>query len=281
MPITTRRALDYLNIEWPAYVPVIKSASPERQAEFLQEQGYARLADLIAHITVWWEEAYGIMLATLEGREVERRKYDFDVFNAASVARFKDSSEEQVLAFFEEQHRKFLDLLREHPNAVEKHRRVANWFYAVVIHHAAEHSFIASRFLTLDWLANDWAEYIADFSSLPIERQQKFLEKQGFARFRDVVAHIVAWFEEAQAGIAGFVGDPAYKHPSRDIDAFNAEVVKKYGDWKEEDVYAAFESARLKLVELVNRLPDEAIRQQRVQDWLKGDVIGHYFDHQF
>ena len=280
MPITSKRALDYLTLEWPAYVSVIQSASPERRAEFLQGQGYARLADLLAHVAVWWEEAYGIMLAAVEGREVERKKYDFDQFNAASVARFKDSSEEQVLAFFEEYRQKFLTLLRDHPNAAEEHRRVANWFYAVVIHHAGEHAFAASRFLTLDWLANDWAEYLADWKSLPAERQQKFLEKQGFTRFRDVVAHLVAWFEEAHTGIAGFVNDANYKHPSRDIDAFNAEVVEKYGAWKEEDVYAAFESARVKLIELVNSLTDEMLWMPRAQSWLMGDVIEHYFEHE-
>lgn len=280
MPVTSERAFNYLNVEWPAYAATIKSASPERRADFLQGQGYARLADLLAHIAVWWEEAYGIMLATVEGREVERKKYDFDVFNAASVARFKDSSEEQVLIFFEEYRQKFLALLREHPNAVEEHRRVANWFYAVVIHHGGEHAFAASRFLTLDWLTNDWAEYVADWKSLPAERQQKFLENQGFTRFRDVVAHLAAWFEEAHTGITGFVNDPQYKHLSRDIDAFNAEVVEKYGAWNEEDVYAAFESARVRLVELVNDLPDRMLKQPRVQDWLMGDVIEHFFEHQ-
>lgn len=280
MPVTSQRALDYLTVEWPSYVSVFKSASAERQAEFLHEQGYARLADLLAHVAVWWEEAYGIMLAAVEGREVERKKYDFDQFNAAAVARFKGSSEEQVLAFFEEYRQKFINLLREHPNAVEQHRLVARWFYAVVIHHGGEHAFAASRFLTLDWLSNDWAEYIADWKSLPAERQQKFLEKQGFSRFRDVVAHLVAWFEEAHTGITGFVNDPAYKHPSRDIDAFNADVVEKYGAWQEEDVYAAFESARVKLVELVNSLSDEMLWKPRVQSWLMGDVIEHYFEHE-
>ncbi len=280
MPVTTQRALGYLNVEWPAYMPRIRAASPERQAEFLEAQGYARLADLLAHIAVWWEEAYGIMLATLEGRETPRKKYDFDEFNAAAVARFKDSSESEVLAFFEAGRQKFLDFLRDHPGAVEEHRRVANRFYAVVIHHAGEHSFAASRFLTLDWLTNDWAEYVADFSSLSAERQQKFLERQGFTRFRDVVAHLVAWFGEAHTGIHEFAKDSNYKHPSRDIDAFNAEMVEKYGRMKEEEVWAAFESARLKLVELVTNLPEETLRQPRVQAWLMGDVIEHYFEHQ-
>ena len=279
MPVTTQRVLDYLQLEWPAYVPSIQAAPPERQAAFLKEQGFARVADLIAHIAVWWEEAYGIMLATVHGREVERKKYDFDAFNAASVARFKDSSEAEVLAFFEEYRQKFLDFLRGHPNAVETHRLAARWFYSVVIHHAAEHSFAASRFLTLDWLANDWAEYVNDFKSLPAERQQKFLEKQGFARFRDLVAHLIAWFGEAYEGIVEAIEDPNYKHPSYDVDAFNAEAVEKSQAWTEEDVYAAFESIRVKLLELVKSIPEKTLRQKSVQDWLMYDVIGHYFEH--
>ena len=33
------------------------------------------------------------------------------------------------------------------------------------------------------------------------------------------------------------------------------------------------------LVELVINLPDEIYNQLEVQDWLKSDVIEHYFDH--
>ena len=280
MPVTTQRALDYLEIEWPAYLTAFHTAVPQTQTDFLKAQGYVRFADLLAHISVWWEEALGIMTAVVEGHEFERKRYNFDEFNAAAVARFKDASEADVIAFLEDLRQKLIGFLRAHPNAVEEHRRVGMWFYSVVIHHAAEHSFAASRFLVLDWLKNDWAEYLEDFTGLAPERQQKFLEKQGFPRFRDLAAHVIAWWGEAYTGIREFAKDSNYKHPSRDIDAFNTEAVERYGKMKEEQVWTEFESARLKLVELITDLPEEVLRQGRVQAWLVGDVIEHYFDHQ-
>jgi len=163
---------------------------------------------------------------------------------------------------------------------VEEHRRVGVWFYSVVIHHAAEHSFFASRFLTLDWLKNDWAEYLENFKSLAPEKRQAFLEKQGFALFRDIVAHIVAWWDQSRKVIEGVAADPAYKHPSIDVDSFNAEVVERYGKIDEAQLHQEFESSRLALIALVESLPDAILNHPEVQDWLKSDVIGHYFDHQ-
>ena len=43
---------------------------------------------MLAHILAWWEEAMPIILAIAEGREYERKKYDFDAFNAEAVARY-------------------------------------------------------------------------------------------------------------------------------------------------------------------------------------------------
>ena len=279
MPISTQRVLDYLNIEWPAYAPTIQDAVPEKRDEFLKAQGYIRLADLIAHIVGWWEEAHTILSVVAQGGEVERKKYDFDQFNAASVARFQDRSEQETLAYFEEVRQKLLALLVAHPNLAETNKLARIWLYNVVIHHAAEHAFAASRFLTLDWLNNDWAEYLEDFASLPEERKQKFLAKQGFTRFRDVVAHIIAWFDESYTAANGYAIDPNYQHPNLDVDAYNAEVVARFGALKEEDVWAAFETSRQRLVGLVNNLSDEALRNPDVQSWIVTDVIGHYFDH--
>ena len=278
MPVSQARALAFLEA-WKEYAPRFERLSPAAKTGFLKAQGYAGLRDLLAHVAAWWEEAYLILMATVEGRDIERKKYDFDVFNAAAVARFKDWKEADVLSHFETWRRKYEAFVKSHPQAMAN-RRVAAWFYAVVIAHIKEHGIGASRYETLDTLENEWAEYIQNFSALPPERQQAFLEKQGFTQFRDLVAHITGWFEEGRQAAGAILKDPSYQRPTIDTDAYNEEMVAKYGKMKEREALQAFERSRLELVELVRSLPEETLQHPEVQDWLKEDVIEHFFEHQ-
>jgi hypothetical protein len=44
-------------------------------------------------------------------------------------------------------------------------------------------------------LNEDWAEYVARFQKLPSSAQAAFLEKQGYKRLADLLAHIAAWWK--------------------------------------------------------------------------------------
>ncbi len=279
MPITQKRVLDFLE-EWRAYIPRFENLSAESQAQFLKEQGFASLHDLLAHVVGWWDEAYEIVTATVQAKDRPQRKYDFDVFNAESLARYKGLTDAQMLARFEEMRRKLIDFVTAHPTAIDEHRRVRNWLYAVVIHHmSCDHGIGASRFVVLDVLQNDWAEYLADFNSLPSEKQAEFLEKQGFPRFRDLIAHIIAWWDDGLGAIQSLQRDPAYIHPDKDTDSYNAEAVERFGELDEAEVLARFEAARRQLVDLVTNLPEEILNHKDIQSWLRWDVIEHFYEH--
>jgi len=86
--------------EWGKYMERSKRLSPEEQADFLKAQGYASVYELLAHVGVWWEEAEGVIRDMLEKRQRPSRKYDFDEFNAAALKRFKDTSHEELLAWY-------------------------------------------------------------------------------------------------------------------------------------------------------------------------------------
>ena len=79
-----------------------------------------------------------------------------------------------------------------------------------------------TREQTLDALQNSWATYIDRFHTLPLEAQEEFLEKQGYARFADLLAHVTAWWEEGEMVINGILGNADYRWASYDVDAFNA-----------------------------------------------------------
>ena len=265
--------------EWGKYMERSKRLSPEEQADFFKAQGYASVYELLAHVGVWWEEAEGIIRDTLEKRERPSHKYDFDEFNAAALKRFKDTSREELLAWYEAQRQRMTSLVSSVTDEQMKIRRVYGWLNAVLLGHLKEHTVGAPRFLVLDTLQREWGDYTERFNALPEEKQKAFLEKQGFARFRDLVAHIIAWWEDGLEAIDALTKDLAYHHPEKNTDAYNAEAVRIFGELDEAEIWKKFESTRQSLIEMAINLPEDIFNHKDVQDWLRADVIEHYYEH--
>ncbi len=269
------RSLD----EWGAYPDKFKALSPNEQAEFLKGQGFASLHDMLAHVGVWWEEAEAIIRDAIDKQERPRRKYDFDEFNAASLKRFRDTPEAELLKWYEDERQNMIALVSSLGNDQMRVRRVHGWLDAVTLFHLKEHGVGAPRFLILDMLQREWAAYAEKFHSLSGEEQNAFLTKQGFSRFRDLIAHIIGWWEEIIQVIDATAKNPAYRRPGKDTNAFNAELVELFSSLDEAAVWKKYESMRATLIELAINLPDEIYEHKEVQAWLKSDVIEHYFDH--
>jgi hypothetical protein len=267
--------------EWGEYVPRFEALSAGARADFLKTQGYASLHDLLAHIVGWWEEAEAIVNATIEERDRPRRDYEFDTFNAESVAHFKDTSESQLLAHFDGMRQKLTAQVKGLTDEQFKIRRVSVWLNGVILAHIKEHNLYASRFLIRDALAREWATYISGFGGLPADKQTAFLKKQGFARFRDLVAHIIGWWDLMLESIIAIAKDIEYPSPSEDIDAFNARIIQNFSALDESEVWKKFESNRQSLLELAITLSPETLDHKKVQDWFTGDVLEHYFEHAY
>lgn len=279
MTITKQRTLAFLEQEWGTYIERFQRLPKTEQEKRVQKQGYERFRDMLAHILAWWEEGMGIILAVAEDRPFERKKYDFDVFNAEAVAKYKDWGEAEFMAHFEKTRQKMGADLRSMKEAAFEHRRVQAWLQAVILHHAREHLVALSRFLVIDMLENEWAAYIQDFQHLDAEKQKEFLSKQGFDRFRDLVAHVVGWWEEGARIISGIMDSPAFMWESQDVDAFNRELVKKFSTWSEDDLYRHYESVRLAMIDLTMDLPEDAFFNRDIESWLRDDVVEHYDEH--
>jgi len=279
MPITKQRTLDYVNQEWGTYVERFQRL-PKAEGEIrVQRMGYRRFRDLLAHILVWWEEGLGIICAIAENREYERRKYDFDVFNAEAVAKYQDWDEGEFMAHFERTRQKAEADLKSMEEAVFANRRVRTWINGIFIHHAREHLVSLSRFVVMDLLTNEWAGYIEEFNRLEEGKKAEFLAKQGFASFHDLLGHVIGWWEEGARVISGILDNPAFTWESRDTDAFNLELTKKYSNWSDEDLFRHYETVRLALIEMTADLPEDAFLNRDIEGWLADDVVGHYDGH--
>jgi hypothetical protein len=279
MSISKQRTLDFVELEWGTYVERFHRLPKEEQKKRLEQTGYESLHDLLAHILAWWEEGMGIILAIAEDRPFERKKYDFDIFNAEAVSKYKSWEESEFMTHFEMARKKMAADLASLNEVVFENRRVKNWLRAVVLSHAREHLIALNPFLVVDTLENDWATYIEDFHNLESEKQKEFLSKQGFANFHDLLAHIIGWWEEGARIINGILNSPAFTWQDPEVDAFNLELTQKYSTWSDDDLFKHYESVRLALIDLVERLPEDAFLNKDIESWLAEDVVHHYDEH--
>jgi len=279
MPITKQRTLDYIKHEWGTYIERFNRLPKDEQEKRVREMGYEQFRDMLAHILAWWDEGMGVILAIAQEREYERRKYDFDVFNAEAVAKYKTWDEAGFLNQFEKTRQKMEADLGSISEAAFENRRVKAWLHGAIFDHAREHLVALSRFLVMDVLENDWATYPADFNRLDEEKKKEFLAKQGFASFRELVAHVIGWWEEGARIISGIMDSPAFRWESHDTDAFNMELLRKYSAWSEEDLFKHYETVRAAMLDLVNDLPEDAFLNKDIEGWLRDDVVIHYDEH--
>jgi hypothetical protein len=279
MTITKTRTLDYIELEWGTYVERFQRLPKDEREKRVKEMGYERFCDMLAHILAWWEDGMSIINAIAEDRPFERRKYDFDVFNAEAVAKYKDWDEAEFMSHFEKTRQQMGADLKSMDEALFETRRVRAWLHSVIYHHAREHLVALSRFLVMDLLANEWATYIDDFNRLGDEKQKEFLTKQGFDSFHDLVAHVIGWWEEGARIISGIMDSPSFMWENHDTDAFNIELTKKYSTWTDEDLFAHYEAVRKAMIDLTADLPNDAFLNQDIEGWLKDDVVEHYDDH--
>lgn len=279
MPITRQRTLHYLEHEWGTYIERFHRLSPAEAQRRVNAMGYQRFRDMLAHILAWWEEGMEIVRAIAANREFERKQYDFDVFNAEAVAKYQDWDEAAFLQRFEAMRQTMAADLGSMAEAVFENRRVKSWLNGIVYHHAREHLVLLSRFLVVDLLENEWAEYVARFQKLEAEKQQEFLAKQGFASLYELLAHIIGWWEEGARIIGGIMDSPSFTWEPHDTDAFNRELTEKYASWTHEDLLAHYETVRRAMLDLITDLPDDAFLNTDIEGWLRDDVVSHYDDH--
>jgi hypothetical protein len=274
-----QRTIDFLEIEWATYIERFNRWPADDGIKRVKAQGYQQFRDMLAHILAWWEEGMGIILAIAEEREYERKKYDFDVFNAQAVAKYKNWDEVEFLAHFEKTRQKAVTDLRSMKDAAWENRRVRTWINGIFISHAREHLVALSRFLAVDTLENEWGAYVDDFNRLDDEKKKEFPGKQGVGNFHDMLAHVIGWWDEGGRIITGILNDPNFKWQDQDTDAFNVELTAKYKNVSDADVLAEFENKRKDLIKLVNELPEEAFANQDIEGWLAADVVGHFDEH--
>ena len=138
------QALDALQGDWAGYVERFRRLSPEAQAAFLQQQGYARLGDLLAHVTAWWTDGQRSIRSILSDPNFPPQEYDVDAFNARAVAAAAGLSEAEILQRFEAARLAFIDLVSSMDEGAFQNERMKRRLHIEVLGHYDEHKMVES-----------------------------------------------------------------------------------------------------------------------------------------
>lgn len=136
-----------------------------------------------------------------------------------------------------------------------------------------------SKSCVLHNLEEDWSNYVKRYNSLSQGDKEKFLLNQGYESFSDLLAHIIAWWEEAIINIKAIIENPEYQSPEYEVDAFNAEVVRMNMGKAEKEIIKSFEEKRTELLNLISTLGDKQIQMEEMQKELYWNITNHYQDH--
>jgi hypothetical protein len=136
-----------------------------------------------------------------------------------------------------------------------------------------------TRQRVLDLLNGDWADYVGRFQDLSPAAQSAFLEKQGYQRLADLLAHIVAWWKEGLQAIQRYKRDSAASQPEIDVDRFNARAVEKVRAVSEDEEIRAFDDARRKFIHVVQTLSEDDFKDERVLNQIRMELVNHLEDH--
>ena len=137
--ITRQSVLTLLAGDWANYVARFQALPPADQAAFLQQQGYKRLADLLAHIVAWWEVGMQAIPRYQADPAAKLLEIDVDSFNARAVEQVQAVSEAGEIMVFEAARRKFLDLSNQLTDEDFKDERILTQFKWELVNHLEEH----------------------------------------------------------------------------------------------------------------------------------------------
>jgi hypothetical protein len=272
-----QRVINFVENEWGTYAARFNRIPKEEGVRRVNEEGYETFQDMLAHIMEWWTEGMGIIMAIAEKREFERKKYDFDVFNAAAVAKYKNWNHAEFMSLFEETRLGVVADLKKVDEEVFANRRVQAWVSGIFTHHARVHLVACGKFIVLDTLENEYSKWLEKFDAL--EDKNKYLSEQGFERFEDMLAHTIGWWDEGVKVIEGIKKDANFVYDEPEVDSFNQKLIDQYKSMSSDEVRKVFEQKRIAMIDFVKNMDESLFENLTIERWLAADVVEHFDEH--
>ena len=137
--ITHQSVLDLLAGDWADYIPRYQALPPAARAAFLEQQGYKRLADLLAHIVAWWEVGLQAIPRYQCDPAARLAEIDVDRFNARAVEQVRAVTEAEEIKVFEAARLKFIDAVKQLSDDDFKDERILTQIKWELVNHLEDH----------------------------------------------------------------------------------------------------------------------------------------------
>lgn len=116
---------------------LIEAISPD-QATKAGACGDWSACDVVAHFTGWHPEGQAKIQSVLDNN-YERTQYDFDAFNAESVAARKAMTWEELVEEFKNSHTALVAFAEPLDDSLWENKRAHGWLVSVTSHHYPQH----------------------------------------------------------------------------------------------------------------------------------------------
>ena len=137
--ITRQNVLDLLAGDWADYLPRFQALPPAARAAFLEQQGYKRLADLLAHIVAWWEVGLQAIPRYQGDPAARLAEIDVDSFNARAVEQVRAVNEAEEIKVFEATRLNFIEAVKQLSNDDFKDERILTQIKWELVNHLEDH----------------------------------------------------------------------------------------------------------------------------------------------
>ena len=137
--ITRQNVLDLLAGDWADYVPRFQALPPAARAAFLEQQGYKRLADLLAHIVAWWEVGLQAIPRYQGDPAARLAEIDVDSFNARAVEQVRAVNEAEEIKVFEAARLNFIEVVKKLSDDDFKDERILTQIKWELVNHLEDH----------------------------------------------------------------------------------------------------------------------------------------------
>lgn len=138
--ISRKEVIDCITNNWGSFVRQFQQLTPDAQAAYLQQQGYAHFGDLLAHVVAWWQAGVDTIQQLIADPDMPSPKYDVDAFNAEAVRGAAGRTEGELIQQFEAQRETMLALVHSLSEDSFQGKRINKRLRIEVCGHFEEHA---------------------------------------------------------------------------------------------------------------------------------------------
>lgn len=126
---------------WKQFLPQMAALSAEEQELYTQQQGFARIEDVLVHTFAWWEYAMPRARDLLRGLQAPGPKDSSDInrFNDEAIAHYQHWTRSAVEEQFTTTFTAFERFIQDLPEAAFEHPQVSFLLRIMVIEHYKAH----------------------------------------------------------------------------------------------------------------------------------------------